>query len=109
MVNGHSVATEEILADGSLRDFSMSIKIEESSWVALRILPSGHTHPIFVKVAKKPIRASKRSAQWCLDCIDLLWKEKSHRIRPSEREAAREAYDHARQVYRQILLDSVHA
>ena len=36
--------------------------IERSSWVALRILPSSHTNPIFVLVDGKPIRASAAAA-----------------------------------------------
>lgn len=105
IVNGRPVARKAILADGELRDFSIDVEIEQSSWVALRILPSGHTHPIFVEVADKPVRASKRSAQWCLDCIDALWQVKSPHIRPPERMEAKEAYDHARAVYQKILAE----
>ena len=103
VVNGIPVANQLIEADGGMVDFSQSINIERSSWVALRILRTGHTHPIFVKVTGAPIRVSKRSAQWCLDCIDVLWKEKAPRIRDTEREAARQAYEHARKTYRKIL------
>jgi hypothetical protein len=34
--------------------------------VALRILPSSHANPVFVLVGGKPIRASRRSVEWCL-------------------------------------------
>src|SRR5207302_2535317 len=66
IVNGYPVAKQNIVADGTLRDLSFDVKIERSGWVALRILPSSHTNPIFVLVGDKPVRASKRSAEWCL-------------------------------------------
>lgn len=103
VVNGKPVASKSIIADGKLRPFSIDINIDQSAWVALRILPSGHTHPIFVEVANKPVRASKRSAQWCLDCVDALWRSKSPRIRPTELADAKAAYQHARDVYQRIL------
>jgi hypothetical protein len=102
VVNGKAVACKVIVADGKLRNFTLDIDIRQSSWVALRILPSGHTHPIFVEVADKPIRASRRSAEWCHDCVDALWKEKSPHIRPVEIAEAKAAYQHARDTYRRI-------
>ena len=66
IVNGQSVATKRIVADGKLQDISFDAPIDRSSWVALRILPSSHTNPIFALVAGKPIRASRQSAEWCL-------------------------------------------
>ena len=81
---------------------------ERSSWVALRVFPAAHTNPIFVEVDGAPIRASKRSAQWCLDAVDRCWESKSPLIRESEREAARAAYDHARATYRQILAEGAY-
>lgn len=102
VVNGEPIANIAIIADGKLRDFSLDITIEQSSWVALRILPSGHTHPIFIEVAGKPIRTSRRSAQWCLDCVDALWQIKSPHIRLAERSEAAAAYQHARDIYRKI-------
>jgi hypothetical protein len=66
VVNGYPVASTNVTADGRMQDLTFTIKVERSSWVALRILPSSHTNPIFVLVDGKPIRASKRSAEWCL-------------------------------------------
>ena len=62
VVNGEAVLRKDIVADGTLRDFSAGLELKKSSWVALRILPSAHTNPIFVIVAGKPIRASAKSA-----------------------------------------------
>ena len=80
--------------------------IERSSWVALRIYPSSHTNPVFVIVGGKPIRASKKSAEWCLKSVDQCWSQKEKGTRPDERPAARAAYDVAREAYRKILAES---
>ena len=106
VVNGQPVARHRLTADGVLRDVTFDIPVERSSWMALRILGSAHTNPIFVHVAGRPIRASKRSAEWCLKAVDQCWSQKSPRIRRPEREAAQLAYDHARARYRQILSES---
>lgn len=105
IVNGYPVATKDILADGSEQPIEFEAPIERSSWVALRILPSSHTNPVFVLVGDKPIRASKRSAEWCLKALDTCWKEKSPNIRAKERDEARTAYDEAIAAYRKILAE----
>ena len=103
IVNGYPVAKKNIVADGQLREVSFDVKIDRSSWVALRILPSSHTNPIFVLVDGKPIRASKRSAEWCLRGVDQCWLQKEKFIKANELEAARLAYNHARAAYQKIL------
>ena len=47
-----------------------------SSWLALRIYKSSHSNPIWAIVDKKPVRASKRSAEWCLKSVEQCWKQK---------------------------------
>ena len=69
-------------------------------------LAAAHTNPIFVIVDGKPIRASRRSAEWCLEAVDQCWTQKAVNIRPAEREAAARAYDHARAVYRRLIEES---
>ena len=103
IVNGYPVAKQTLVADGTLRDMEFPIKIDKSSWVALRILPSSHTNPIFVLVGGKPIHPSKRSAQWCLAGVDQCWSQKANFIAPAEKQDALAAYQHAREVYRKIL------
>jgi len=103
IVNGYPVARKNMVADGTLQDVSFEVKIDRSSWVALRILPSSHTNPIFVLVDGKPIRASRRSAQWCLQGVEQCWSQKEKLIKAGEREEARTAYDHARAAYQKIL------
>ena len=99
VVNGVAVASQEIIADGVEREVAFDVTLERSSWVALRILRSVHTQPIFIEIAGTPIRASRRSAQWLHDSVDALWTAKSGFIRDSERDAAREAYDAAQTTY----------
>jgi len=76
--------------------------VKKSSWIALRVLPSSHTNPVFVVVGDKPVRASRKSAEWCLKSVDQCWSQKERAIRPSEKEEASKAYDLARRAYRKI-------
>jgi hypothetical protein len=103
LANGHPVARKEIVADGTMSDVHFSVPIERSSWLALRIFPSSHTNPVFVLVDGKPIRASKRSAEWCVRSVEQCWKQKRRLIRPHELGAAQAAFDKAKQVYQQIV------
>ena len=105
VVNSRAVARKEVEADGSVQDVSFDFTPHQSSWVALRVLPSSHTNPVFVEVDAKPVRASRKSAQWCLDAVDVCWNAKKGNIRPEEREEAAKAYDVARQAYRKILAE----
>lgn len=107
VVNGYPVAKKVILADGTRRNVEFEIPIERSSWVALRILPSSHTNPVWVTVNDQPVRASRRSAEWCLQGVDQCWSQKRRFIRPAELADAEAAYEHARQAYRKILAESV--
>jgi hypothetical protein len=103
IVNGHAVETKEITADGKLNELSFDYTPKISSWVAIRIFPSAHTNPIFVEVDGKPIRASKRSAQWCKEAVEVCWNQKIRQTRESEKAAARAAYDVAAQTYARIF------
>ena len=105
VVNGYPVARKNIVADGKLQDIDLETKLERSSWVAVRILPSSHSNPVFVLVDGKPIRASKRSAEWCLKGVDQCWSQKERFYKPAEMAEAKAAYDHARQVYRERLAE----
>jgi len=106
IVNGQAIARKNILADGSIREVAFDISIERSSWVALRILPSSHTNPIFITVGSRPTRASRKSAEWCLKAVEQCWSQKASQIAAKERDEAEKAYEHARQVYRRILAES---
>jgi hypothetical protein len=106
IVNGYPAARKEIAADGSVQPLQFDVEIPHSSWLAVRILPSVHTNPVFVEVDGKPIRASKRSAEWCRDAVDVCWNAKKGQIRAEEQAAAKEAYDAARAIYARILAES---
>ncbi|HXJ40870.1 MAG TPA: hypothetical protein VNH18_16435, partial [Bryobacteraceae bacterium] len=72
-----------------------------------RVLPAAHTNPIFAVVGGKPVRASRRSAEWCLNAVNQCWTQKAPRMSISELGEAKAAYDHAREVYRALISESV--
>jgi hypothetical protein len=80
IVNGYPVASKDVPADDKTHDISFDVKIEKSSWVALRHFPQMHTNPVTVLVEDKPIRASRRSALWCIGTIEQLWRERGDSI-----------------------------
>jgi len=51
-------------------------------------------------------RASRQSAEWCLAAVSQCWSQKSIAISASEKDSARKAYDHAREVYQQLISES---
>jgi hypothetical protein len=102
VVNGQAVAKQEIEADGKMRPVSFDYKLDRSAWVALRILPSSHTNPVFVLAGGKPIR-SRADAEWCLRAVEQCWKQKSPRIRLQERGEAQRVYELAKQAYRERM------
>jgi len=104
--NGIPVEQVSLPANGELKDYTFNIPVENSSWIAARIFPSSHTNPVFVLVNDRPIRASRKSAEWCRLGVDQCWKEKSKTYHASEMDEAKLAYDHARKVYDQIILES---
>ncbi len=107
VVNGAPVAKQTIVADGTIRTLTFEVPLEKSSWIAARILPSSHTNPVFALVEGKPVRASKASAEWCLNAVNQCWSQKAPQIRASELADARKAYDYAREVYRQRMAEAV--
>ena len=103
IVNGQAAARKTLLADGNVRDISFDVPIEKSSWIAIRILGSSHTNPIFVVVAGKPIRASRDSAEWCLTAVNQCWTQKATKTSKVDLPDAIKAYDHARAVYTRLI------
>ncbi len=103
IVNGFPVAKTTIDADGTYKDVSFNVDVKKSSWIALRILPSAHSNPIFVLVDGKPIRASRQSVEWCMKAVDQCWSQKERHIASGELEGAKKDYEHARVVYRKRL------
>ena len=106
IVNGDAVERREIEADGSLQTLKFATKINQSSWIALRILPSCHTNPIWVKIGDSPTHPRRQSAEWCRTAVDVCWKSKQAQIRESERPAAKAAYDKAAAFYEGVIKES---
>lgn len=102
VVNGAVVDSLEIPADDQIHDVAFNVPIERSSWVTLRQFPQLHTNPVNVIVAGAPIRASKRSALWCIGMIDQLWRVRGKDLPPNERKEARKVFDEALKKYRAI-------
>jgi hypothetical protein len=105
LVNGVSVARKEITANGKLQDVEFDAKIDRSSWVALRILPSSHSNPFFIMVDGKPIR-ERKSLEWCLKGVDQCWSQKKRFYKADEMDDAVAAYAHARKIYQARLAEA---
>jgi hypothetical protein len=102
IVNGTAAGMLEVPADGQVHELSFPLKVERSSWVALRHFPQMHTNPVTVTVGGKPIRASRRSALWCAACIEQLWRSRGRAIAEKEREEAHQTFQQMIERYRQI-------
>lgn len=107
VVNGRAVASRKVPANGQISNLKFQIPIEHSSWVALRHFPQLHTNPVNVLVAGRPIRASRDSARWCEEVIDLLWKNRERVIAEPERDEARRTFENAKRVYRHLADNAV--
>ena len=105
IVNGRSVARKEIVADGKQQDITFDTTSTKSIWVALRILPSSHSNPVWLTVDDKPVR-ERQSLEWCLKGVDQCWSQKKRTYAAAEMNDAVAAYDHARKVYQQRLTEA---
>jgi len=106
VVNGRPAASAKVAADGKIHLLQFRVPIARSSWVALRQFPQLHTNPVEVRIGKAPIRASRRSALWCIETIERLGEQRSNSIRESERAAAMQAYDEAIEKFRRIAAEA---
>jgi hypothetical protein len=106
VLNGYPYSFQEVPQDGSVRDVVFKVPVSCSSWLAIRVFPSAHTNPIFLSVEGRPVRASRRSAEWCLRGVDQCWHEKQRFYHSDELEAARKAYEHARSFYKRVRDES---
>jgi hypothetical protein len=106
IVNGKVVSSQQVPADDQVHDLKFPVKIEQSSWIALRQFPQLHTNPVTVLVAGKPIRASRASALWCARCIEQLWHVRARVISPEERGEAERTFQQAIAQYKKIAEES---
>ncbi len=102
IVNGEAIASQQVPADSQVHDLTFKVKVDRSSWIALRQFPQLHTNPVTVRVAGQPIRASRKSAQWCARCIEQLWRSRARVIAESERAEAERTFQRAIETYKQI-------
>ena len=102
VVNGKPVASQKVPADGKVHTLKFKVPVEQSSWIALRHFPQLHTNPVNVLVENKPIRASQKSARWCIETIEQLWRARESKIADHEKREARAAFDRAIKTYERI-------
>jgi hypothetical protein len=105
VVNGQVVAKKDVPADDKEHTISFSVPIERSSWVALRQFPQLHTNPVDVLVGDQPIRASRKSALWCIGTIEQLWRVRNGAIAQDERMEAQRTFQAAIERYRKIAAE----
>ncbi len=74
--------------------------------MALRHFPELHTNPVNVLIGSQPIRASRRSARWCLETIQQLWSARGGSIASGERAAAHQTFLKAMEIYRKIAAEA---
>jgi hypothetical protein len=106
VINGVAAASQDVPADDKEHDLTFTAKIEKSSWVALRHFPQMHTNPVNVLVGGKPIRASRKSALWCIGVIEQLWRVREKAIAEPEREEAKKTFNKAIEAYRKIAKEA---
>jgi hypothetical protein len=106
VVNGRPAAFVRVLANGKVHPLQFRVPIARSSWIALRQFPQLHTNPVNVHVGRAPIRASRRSARWCLETIERLREQRRNSIREPERAAAMQAYDEAVETFRRLAAEA---
>ena len=106
VVNGRPAASTPVPADGKVHSLQFRVPIARSSWVALRQFPQLHTNPVNVFIRDSPIRASRRSALWCIETIERLREQRRNSIREPERAAAMQAYDEAMETFRHLAAEA---
>jgi hypothetical protein len=106
VINGKAAASQWVPADDQIHDLTFTVPVSRSSWIALRNLPQLHTNPVNVLIAGQPIRASRKSALWCIDCIKQLWNARHTMIAPEERPQAEATFQRAIEQYRKIAAEA---
>jgi hypothetical protein len=104
--NGRVVARKTVPADDAIHELRFTVPVDSSSWIAVRQFPQLHTNPVIVRVGDRPVRASQVSARWCAAVVEQLWRSRQKNVAPSERNAAKQSFDEAVEIYRQIAAES---
>ena len=101
IVNGNAVRRWIILLMERF-DLETDLSVDQSSWVALRQFPQLHTNPVEVILEGKPIRVSKGVLNGALKPSSNFGVREGHTIHESEQKPAKEAFDRALEIYREI-------
>ncbi len=106
IVNGQSVETREIEADGRITDVQFDFVPRFPAGLRCESLPARTRTPCSSKSTASQSAPARASAQWCLEAVDVCWNKKLRGIRENEQAAAAAAYDVARQAYRKALAEA---
>ena len=107
ILNGEVKGRRKIKADDRLHDVKFNVKVDRSSWVAIRQFPQLHTNPVLIEVGGKPIRASRASALWAIECTEQLWRVRERRFSKAEKRVARATYERVIAMYGRIAAETV--
>lgn len=102
VVNGKVLQSKKVPADGREYELKWTVKIDRSSWIALRHFPQMHTNPVNVIIDGKPIRASRSSALWCAESIRNLIENRMRFISDAEKTEALKTFNKAIATYEKI-------
>ncbi len=102
VVNGKVLQSKKVPADGREYELKWTVKIDRSSWIALRHFPQMHTNPVNVIIGGKPIRASRSSALWCAESIRNLIENRMRFISDAEKTEALKTFNKAIATYEKI-------
>jgi hypothetical protein len=106
VVNGRVAATKTITADGSEQKVDLTLPIQQSSWVAIRIKGAAHTNPVFVLIDNMPVRGSRASVEWNMRSLLEAYEAANPRWTEKESANAHAAYGYSYAVYQKILAET---
>ena len=106
IINGQVVSVREVPADDQVHELDFDVMVSRSSWIALRQFPQLHTNPVEVTVDGQPIRASRNSALWSVECIRQLWRSRGGTIAEADRDAAERTFQRAIEYYRKVAMEA---
>ena len=107
IVNGYPVAKTEYCRrrQAARRDVRRDRSSAAVGWRCASC-PRRTPIPSWCSCGGKPVRASRRSAEWCLKGVDQCWSQKERFIRRDEVEQAKADYEHARRTYQRLISES---
>jgi hypothetical protein len=107
MVNGRAVASRKITAVDRRHSAAFEARVDPFSWLAVWQFPQLQSDPIPVIIGVRPSGASRRSALWCIGCVEQLSSIRGKDLAPGKRDEARKAFKGATQARRRTPLNVV--